>query len=149
MTARSLCHGRRTLATVLVCTAVGSGAYVARMSGQALPPTPTPAESFTQTVLPVLSKNCFTCHSDRLPTGGLSLEVFRDSSLALQRPEAWAKVLDKLKAGAMPPAPMAPLSPADRAAVMGWIEKNMGAGRPRGGGERRSWPRHRAPVESH
>ena len=98
MTARSLRHGRRTLATLLVCTAAGGGAYV---FGQALPPAQTPAESFTQTVLPVLSKNCITCHNDRLQTGGLSLETFRDPALALQRPEVWAKVLDKVNAGAM------------------------------------------------
>jgi hypothetical protein len=95
--------------------------------GQALPQAQTPAESFTQTVLPVLSKNCISCHNDRLQTGGLSLEAFRDPALALQRPEVWAKVLDKVNAGAMPPAPRAPLSAADRSAVMGWIEKNAGA----------------------
>jgi hypothetical protein len=118
--------GRRTLATVAVCAAVGSGAYISTIFGQDLPQAQSSADSFQQTVVPVLSKNCFSCHSDRLHTANLSLESFRDQALALQHPEVWVKVLDKLKAGTMPPRTMPPLSPSDLTAVTGWIEKTQG-----------------------
>ena len=120
--------GRRLLGGLALCAAVGSGAYLSTTFGQALQPGLSPAESFQQTVLPVLSKNCMSCHSDRLHTGNLSLEAFKDPVVALQHPDVWLKVLDKLNTGAMPPRPMAPVSPGDRAAVIGWIEKNAGAG---------------------
>src|ERR1700730_3129181 len=118
--------GRRTLAAVAVCAAVGSGAYITTIFGQNLPQVQSSTDSFHQTVLPVLSKNCFSCHSDRLHTANLSLELFRDQTLALQHPEVWVKVLDKLKAGTMPPRTMPPLSASDLTALTGWIEKTQG-----------------------
>jgi len=83
-------------------------------------------DQFQQTVLPVLAKNCLGCHSDRLHTGDLSLEPFRDARLAPQKPDVWQKVLAKLSAGQMPPRPMAPLSQSDLAAVTAWIRKLPG-----------------------
>jgi Protein of unknown function (DUF1592)/Protein of unknown function (DUF1588)/Protein of unknown function (DUF1587)/Protein of unknown function (DUF1585)/Protein of unknown function (DUF1595) len=119
---------RRSLTALAVSAAVASGAYLSTLSGQDLPKPQTSAERYQQTVLPVLSKNCFSCHSDRLHTAGLSLEAFQDPALALQKPEVWVKVLDKLKAGTMPPRSMTPLPPADQAAVVGWIESLQGTG---------------------
>jgi hypothetical protein len=50
----------------------------------------------------LLNKYCVTCHSDKLKTGGLSLET-----LDVEHPEAnietWEKVVRKLRAGLMPP----------------------------------------------
>src|SRR5689334_3819182 len=91
-------------------------------------PARASSEEFQQSVLPVLSKNCLGCHSDRVHSGGLSLEAFRtDPSLVTQKHDVWVKVLDKVKAGTMPPRPAAPLAPQDAAAVTGWIEKTIGA----------------------
>src|SRR5436190_18348789 len=74
---------RSALAALLVCAASGS-ASLATLSGQALPQVQTPAATFQQNVLPVLEKNCFSCHSDRVHSGGLSLESFRDPMLVTQ-----------------------------------------------------------------
>src|SRR5262249_41897254 len=93
--------GQRLLAALAASALIGSGAYYSTVFGQDAPP---PAgDSFQTTVVPVLAKNCFSCHSDRLHTSGLSLEAFHDGSQALQKPDVWVKVLDKLKAGTMPP----------------------------------------------
>jgi hypothetical protein len=108
-----------------------SATLVAGMAGDTLrgqDPARAATDDFQQTVLPVLSKNCLGCHSDRIHSGGLSLEVFRsDLSLATQKHDVWVKVLDKVKAGTMPPRPAAPLAPQDVAAVTGWIERTIGA----------------------
>ena len=69
----------------------------------------------------MLSRSCIRCHNDRLQTGKLSLEGFRDGTAARQRAEVWQKVLDNER-GQMPPRPAAPLSAAEMAAVTGWIE---------------------------
>jgi len=99
-------------------------ALIAAMGGALL--AQSTADEFQQTVLPVLSKNCFGCHNDRLHTGNLSLEPLRDAALAAQKPEIWQKVLAKVTAGQMPPRPAAPLSAADVAAVTAWIRKLPG-----------------------
>jgi Protein of unknown function (DUF1592)/Protein of unknown function (DUF1588)/Protein of unknown function (DUF1587)/Protein of unknown function (DUF1585)/Protein of unknown function (DUF1595)/Cytochrome C oxidase, cbb3-type, subunit III len=114
------------LAALASAALVASGAYLSTVSGQA--PAPTPAgDAFETSVRPILAKNCFSCHSDRLHTADLSLEAFRDGSGTAAKPEVWVKVLDKLKAGTMPPRTMPPMAPADREAVVAWIEKSLGA----------------------
>jgi mono/diheme cytochrome c family protein len=80
------------------------------------------ATRYQETVLPVLAKNCFSCHSERVHTAGLSLEALQDPALALQKDDVWTKVLDKLKAGTMPPRNVPQPSAADVAAVTVWIE---------------------------
>src|SRR2546422_4400158 len=95
---------RKFAVALALFAAVGTGAYAPRVLGQ--DPQRAATDDFRQTVLPVLAKNCFSCHSDKLHTGNLSLEAFRDPAVALQHPEVWMKVLDKLNAGMMPPRPM-------------------------------------------
>jgi hypothetical protein len=50
----------------------------------------------------LIKEYCVTCHSERLKTGGLSLEN-ADLSRIGQRPNLWEKVVRKLRAGLMPP----------------------------------------------
>jgi cytochrome c553 len=78
-------------------------------------------DEYQRQVMPVLSRTCVTCHNDSARTAGLSFEGFRDAASASRTPELWQKVLDRLRAGEMPPRPAAPLSAADLAAVTGWI----------------------------
>jgi hypothetical protein len=104
---------------------LATGASRVTLRGQ--DPARAAGEEFQQTVLPVLSRNCLACHSDRVHTGGLSLEVFKnDPSLITQKHDVWMKVLDKVKAGTMPPRTSAPLSPQELTAVTGWIERTFG-----------------------
>lgn len=116
--------GHKLFGALVVCVALASGAASRTIFAQDV--SRASSDDFQQSVLPVLSKNCFGCHSERLQTGNLSLEPFRDARLAPQKPELWQKVLDKLVAGEMPPRPAAPLSAADLAAVTGWIERLLG-----------------------
>jgi len=50
-----------------------------------------------------LTQYCQGCHSSRLKTGGISLEQM-DPAQVSQSPEAWEKVVRKLRAGMMPPS---------------------------------------------
>jgi mono/diheme cytochrome c family protein len=77
---------------------------------------------FQKSAMPVLSARCAGCHSSQLKTGGLNLEQFRNASLAPPQVEIWKKVRDRLTAGTMPPPPATPLSPAESAAVISWID---------------------------
>ena len=62
----------------------------------------------------VLDKYCVTCHSDKLHTGGLSLQG-ADVSDVPKGAETWEKVIRKVRVGAMPPQGM----PRDKAALDG------------------------------
>ena len=53
----------------------------------------------------LLDKYCVTCHSDRLKTGGLSLQQV-DTAQIPQHAEAFEKVIRKLRNGMMPPGGM-------------------------------------------
>jgi mono/diheme cytochrome c family protein len=51
----------------------------------------------------VLGKYCFTCHNDKLKSGGLALTAL-DISAPAKNSESWERVIRKLETGAMPPA---------------------------------------------
>ena len=53
----------------------------------------------------VVNRYCVSCHSDRLKTGGLSLEKVAASDVD-QNPDVWEKVLRKMRARQMPPIGM-------------------------------------------
>src|SRR5688572_31947492 len=50
----------------------------------------------------VLDKYCVTCHSDRLKTGGLTLESIDTTNVAAA-PEVWEQIVRKVRVGMMPP----------------------------------------------
>ena len=79
---------------LVVSAAIASGVFTgSTLRGQSASPA---AGEFEQDVLPVLSRSCIRCHNDRLQTGKLSLEGFRDGASARQRADVWQKVLDKI-----------------------------------------------------
>src|SRR5437016_10494244 len=51
----------------------------------------------------VLDQYCVTCHNERLKTAGLMLDKL-DLAHAGENPEAWEKVVRKVRAGMMPPS---------------------------------------------
>lgn len=77
-------------------------------------------QEYRTTVAPFFEKNCVSCHSARAKAGGLSL---KDSQFG---GEVWAKVLDKLRTGRMPPLGAPQPTKEEVAAVSGWIENTRG-----------------------
>src|SRR5258706_8079359 len=72
--------------------------------------------AFQKTVQPFLSKNCLTCHSEKMQSGGLSL-----AGVDARKPELWAKIQEKLSSGKMPPPGLPAPNKAELAAVIDWI----------------------------
>ena len=72
---------------------------------QATAATATPAEMPAETPDPeLLTRYCVRCHSDRLETGGLTLEHVDVDRIA-EDPELWEKIAWKIRIGAMPKVP--------------------------------------------
>ncbi len=132
---------------LVVSAAIASGVFTgSTLRGQSASPA---AGEFEQDVLPVLSRNCIRCHNDRLQTGKLSLEAFRDGAAARQRADVWQKVLDKMTAGRCRRARDAVASRRRRGGHRRGFARLPGiAGRPpRTASAARSGARDRAPAE--
>ena len=85
----------------------------ARVSGQ--------ADEFDSVVLPVVKGTCANCHNDRVASGGLNVTTMMSAaSLAPQR-LVWEKVLQRVRAGDMPPASVA--RPAQLPAMVAYLER--------------------------
>jgi hypothetical protein len=79
-------------------------------------------ESFQTTVQPFLAKNCVACHNDKLQSGGLNLKASADVQ---KDRDQWEQVVEKLKAGSMPPKGMPRPAPDQVASVTKWLEDDF------------------------
>ena len=72
----------------------------------------------------ILDQYCVTCHSDRLETGGLTLETV-DLTDARASAERLEKVIRKLRLGAMPPLGMPRPDEATYMGLAAWLETEL------------------------
>ena len=72
----------------------------------------------------LLDRYCVTCHSERLETAGLTLEL-ADVTQVSDGTELWEKVIRKLRTGAMPPPGRPQPAAKERAALMTWLETSL------------------------
>ena len=96
--------------------------WCATMLGAGAAALAQPADTGAQAAL--LDQYCVTCHSDRLQTGGLSLEG-RDLGDITTDATTWEKVVKKLLAGAMPPQPRPRPEPAAYDGLRTWLEDEL------------------------
>ncbi len=61
------------------------------------------APTFENTVQPVLTKTCTPCHNQQLASGGLVIAPFTKAASIATNQADWERILDKLRAGEMPP----------------------------------------------
>ena len=96
--------------------AVGVAACVAiALSAQAPPPSTAEA---------VVTKYCIGCHNERLRTGGLALDRL-DSSNPGEHAQVWETVVEKLRAGSMPPPGRPRPEPAAYAEAAAELERAL------------------------
>ncbi len=72
----------------------------------------------------VVNQYCVTCHSDKLKTGGLTLEHL-DTTDVPKGAETWEKVIRKVRAGMMPPANMPRPDKATMDGFLGYLETSL------------------------
>ena len=94
---------------------------------QASPPPQNEASSKAATVASeraLVAKYCVVCHSDRLKTGGLSLQSINFENIPAGA-ETWEKVIHKVSLGAMPPQGMPRPDKATLDQFTGWLEASI------------------------
>jgi len=72
----------------------------------------------------VLDTYCVTCHNQRLRTAGLALDSL-DVTTPGTNPEVWERVIEKLRARAMPPPGLPRPDAATYQVVAGWLETEI------------------------
>jgi hypothetical protein len=82
---------------------------------------------FTERVQPFLAKHCLTCHNDRVQKGELRLDTLPATMTTAEQRATWKAVLDRTRAGEMPPAKQPRPTAAELAALTGWIEERLTA----------------------
>ena len=107
----------------IVCLA--SWAVVSSFCIQAAPPPQQHADPTSITAERALvDKYCIVCHSDKLKTGGLSLQS-ADMTNIPAGAETWEKVIHKVSLGAMPPQGMPRPDAATMARFATWLETSI------------------------
>jgi hypothetical protein len=92
---------------------------------QAAPPpqqTASPASVPSERAL--IDKYCVVCHSDKLKTGGLSLQSLDMTNIPAGA-ETWEKVIHKVSLGAMPPQGMPRPDPASVDHLVSWLTTSI------------------------
>lgn len=79
------------------------------------------AAEFHQKIEPLLDQYCYQCHGDGAHKGKVAFDELHTDQEILD-PSLWAKVLNNVRAGIMPPASKPRLSPADTQTLENWIK---------------------------
>jgi mono/diheme cytochrome c family protein len=90
----------------------------------ALPPANCAADpAFQAAVEPVFRGVCLGCHNQQLASGGMNIQPFLDSKSLTESREGWDIILQKLRAGEMPPAGMP--KPAKLDALIAYVQSRL------------------------
>ena len=96
-----------------------------RRAAPAAKSTALDAAGFEKSVAPILSKTCQPCHNARLSSGELNLVPFLDPTSFAEAREGWELILQKLRAGEMPPRGVPRPPQADIDALIGYVEREF------------------------
>ncbi len=80
---------------------------------------------FKSRVQPVISARCAKCHGAEKPKAKLNLVGPRTLERLRAESDLWFRVQEQVESGAMPPEGEKPLTPAERAAISGWINGDL------------------------
>lgn len=81
-----------------------------------------PAPSFDKDVRPLLTTYCVACHSTNKKKAGLDLEMFSTETAALEKPDVWDQVGERVRAREMPPGQSKQPDDDERQKLLAWAE---------------------------
>jgi len=79
-------------------------------------------DQFVESVKPVFTKYCVTCHNDKKMSGGMTLEPFTDTASARKAHDLWEKVKDHVANKQMPPKSKPQPTDDERKLIVAWID---------------------------
>src|SRR5687767_10011936 len=102
------------------CVLVWLSATAVPLRGGAQAPV-SPSDQSSSTHATAVRRYCISCHNERLRTAGFSLEDL-DVANPAARPDAWEKVIQKLRSRSMPPAQSPRPDEATYDSLATWLE---------------------------
>ena len=81
-------------------------------------------DPFAERVRPVLEAKCLKCHSGEEPEGDFDLSPFKQQAEALEKPDVWDRVSQRINLVEMPPEGSPQLNDRERGALVRWIAAN-------------------------
>jgi mono/diheme cytochrome c family protein len=113
------------VACVSIVTAASSRVETAAAQASSVRTTSASASSVTAASSRALvDRYCVTCHNEKLKTGGLALDQ-HDVNHVGGRPQVWEKVVQKLRAGVMPPMGRPRPDKATYDGFAAWLEAEL------------------------
>lgn len=119
------------LSSILPLTLLGVEALAQQETKKPTPPVANkaPAKSapvdFAKHVMPLIAKNCVSCHGKQNPAAGVVLVGYKDAASVLKGRGVWEKVSSNISAGHMPPPGSPPLTHEERDLIVGWIDATI------------------------
>ena len=102
--------------------ALALGGWLATDTRAPLAQQSKPDDGFTKTILPFLADNCAACHNGKKAAGSLNLETLNTAATLSDKRATWEHIVARLHSGEMPPKNAPQPEPAERQAVIGWLE---------------------------
>ena len=103
---------------------LGAIATLLAASPSARQPAAAPANAPADAPRAMLDKYCVGCHNQRVRTAGIALDSL-DTAHPGSNPDAWERVVAKLRAGSMPPPGRPRPDTATYRTVAGWLEGEL------------------------
>src|SRR4051794_17328331 len=103
-------HGLPVTALLALTLALAQPAHASPIKAAK---APAPSLSFTGDVLPLLNKYCTNCHGGMRPRAGFPLDRYKTEEEVARVRQVWQKVVERLRAGDMPPEFRKQPSPAE------------------------------------
>lgn len=112
---------RTSLGRLLLAAWCGAWPGVRAVAAEA----PEPQAGYGQSVVPLVSEYCVSCHSHEKKRGDLDLERFRTDPAFSANRELWEKVRDVLETREMPPENKPQPAPANRLAAVRFLDSEL------------------------
>ncbi|MGO4883726.1 MAG: DUF1592 domain-containing protein [Bryobacteraceae bacterium] len=105
----------------MACTHLRTIAIALAIAGAVCAADAPPAD-FDSAVKPVLAKTCALCHNEKLASGGLNVKLLLTPDSITTYRDGWETILDKLRAGEMPPKGIPRPPEAQMQALIHYVE---------------------------
>jgi mono/diheme cytochrome c family protein len=80
---------------------------------------------FQSSVQPFIAKTCYGCHSAKLQSAGLNLQLYNSVEAVAKDRERWELILEKVRTNQMPPTGMPRPAEAELKSVEAWISNEF------------------------
>jgi hypothetical protein len=83
------------------------------------------ADTFHDSIAPLLKSRCVTCHSTKEMQGELDLERFKTLDDVKRHPNVWLKVREQITLGEMPPKEKPQLAATEKESLLKWVDGTL------------------------